>query len=100
MPNEQVPKEELLQEVDLTTEQVERAERLYHDIWSDADAHDAAREIIYLRDQLEQARKDTERLNSNTILIRGRDEFGEPTSCIHKGLDLRAAIDAAMEESH
>lgn len=44
--------------------------------------------------------KDVARLDSNTILIKGRDEFGEPTSCIHKGLDLRAVIDAAIEESH
>jgi hypothetical protein len=51
MSEELRTKEETLREVDLTTEQVERAERLYHDIWSDADAHDAAREIIFLRDE-------------------------------------------------
>jgi hypothetical protein len=48
---------------------------------------------------IERLRADVARLNSNTILIHGRDEFGESTSCIHTGLDLRAAIDAAMEQS-
>lgn len=53
-----------------------------------------------VRFKLMDLQKDADRLNSNTILIKGRDEFGEPTSCIHKGMDLRAAIDAAMGESH
>ncbi len=42
---------------------------------------------------------DAERLNSRTIRIEGFDEFGYPTACLHKGIDLRAAIDKAIEES-
>lgn len=51
---EQVPSEELVAEVELTPEQEARASQLQHDIWCDADALDAAREIIHLRDRVRE----------------------------------------------
>ena len=42
--------------------------------------------------------RDKERLDSRTIRIIHRDDLGNPSPCIHSGIDLRAAIDAAREE--
>lgn len=42
--------------------------------------------------------QDAERLNSKTILVSGWDEFGTPQIVHHVGIDLRSAIDAAMEK--
>jgi hypothetical protein len=38
---------------------------------------------------------DRARLDSNLIALRTRDEFGQSHTVIHKGMDLRAAIDEA-----
>lgn len=52
----QLSRDDCVVEVELTPEQAARAECLQHDIWCNADAHDAAREIIFLRDQLTDLR--------------------------------------------
>ncbi|WP_025371774.1 hypothetical protein [Advenella mimigardefordensis] len=43
--------------------------------------------------------KDKERLDSGCIITQERDDFGDEHSCERRGLDLRAAIDAAIAES-
>jgi hypothetical protein len=43
--------------------------------------------------------RDTLRLDSGRIMTDERDEFGEEYQCDRRGIDLRAAIDAAMEEA-
>lgn len=73
MASEQVPSDDCVVEVELTPEQEARAERLQHDIWCDADAHDAAREIIYLRDRVRQ-------LEKLTIWQCGCGEWNPPAS--------------------
>lgn len=57
-----------------------------------------AQSVEVLEQAILEMHADVTRLNSNTILIHGRDEFGEPQSVHHVGLDLRAAIDAAVEQ--
>jgi hypothetical protein len=42
--------------------------------------------------------KDGKRLDLRAIVIEGRDEFDEPARTLHVDIDLRAAIDAAMQE--
>ena len=44
---------------------------------------------------LEAAREDAERLDSGTIRIIERDEFGMQHTTAYSGVDLRAAIDQA-----
>lgn len=44
-------------------------------------------------------REDKERLDFGQIRIREMDELGDFHWCIHKGLNLRAAIDAARKEA-
>jgi len=39
--------------------------------------------------------RDKARLDSGRIVIHSRDEFGEPCSTEHIGINMRAAIDAA-----
>lgn len=46
-------------------------------------------------DALEAAREDAERLDSGTIRIIERDEFGMQHTTAYSGVDLRAAIDQA-----
>jgi hypothetical protein len=41
--------------------------------------------------------KDAERLDSGCIVLTHRDEFGEPYKCEYRGINLREAIDAAMQ---
>jgi hypothetical protein len=55
-------------------------------------------EIESLRTQLAAAQKDAERLNSGMLKLKHRDEFGDDYTCLYTGLDLRAAIDQAMQE--
>lgn len=59
--------------------------------------YDAADAIASLQARLDAAEKDAARLDSGRIMISGRDEFGEPTTVIHCGMNLRSAIDAAAE---
>lgn len=51
-----------------------------------------------LQAEVEALRRDAERLDSKRILVHSRDEFGEPVSVLHTGIDLRAAIDAARAQ--
>lgn len=55
-------------------------------------------EIARLTKELEEARKDTDRLNSGIILTQDRDDFGDQNNCLRTGIDLRAAIDAAIRQ--
>ncbi len=53
-------------------------------------------EIGRLRAEVEALRADAERLDCGQIMISTLDEFGEPKQVWHTGMNLRAAIDAAM----
>lgn len=44
-----------------------------------------------------KAEADSARLDSGMIQLSGRDEFGESFTAIHRGMNLRKAIDAAIE---
>lgn len=55
-------------------------------------------EIARLTAELEEARKDVDQLNSGVIVTQDRDEFGEQYNCLRTGIDLRAAIDAAISK--
>ena len=54
-------------------------------------------EIERLRAEVEALRADAERLDCGQIMIDTRDEFGEPKQVWHTGMNLRAAIDAAIK---
>ena len=55
------------------------------------------RDAIDLRAEVEALRADAERLDCGQIIIDTRDEFGEPKQVWHTGMNLRAAIDAAIK---
>ena len=59
---------------------------------------DLFNEYAELERENAELRRDRERLDSGRIKINGFDEFGEPCATVHNGIDLRAAIDAAMKE--
>lgn len=48
--------------------------------------------------EVQQMRKDKARLDSGVIMTHERDEFGLEYMCERRGVNLRAAIDAAMEK--
>lgn len=50
-----------------------------------------------VKSAFEQRLADTARLDSGCILLHSRDEFGEPYIQEIRGLDLRKAIDEAIE---
>jgi hypothetical protein len=52
--------------------------------------------LATLRAYLALAEKDAQRLDSGCIVTNDRDEFGEEYITERRGLDLRAAIDAAI----
>src|SRR5690606_39570046 len=67
-------------------------------------AHPTDAELLEMLDEaganaakaaLEAAREDAERLDSGTIRIIERDEFGMQHTTAYSGVDLRAAIDQA-----
>ena len=58
----------------------------------DPNANPRFRELLAA---LEAAREDAERLDSGTIRIIERDEFGMQHTTAYSGVDLRAAIDQA-----
>jgi len=60
--------------------------------------HPATRSELALWDALEAARMDAERLDSGTIRIIERDEFGMQHTTAYSGVDLRAAIDQARRK--
>lgn len=55
-------------------------------------------ELEKTRKEIDALRADKKRLDSRTIRIIHRDDLGNPSPCIHAGIDLRAAIDAARRE--
>ena len=57
---------------------------------------EAADEIERLTAERDALRADAERLDCGQIMIDTFDEFGEPKQVWHTGMDLRAAIDAAI----
>ena len=56
---------------------------------------EAATTIATLRAEAQELRADAERLDSGRIVLAHLDEFGEPSSTMFCGVNLRAAIDAA-----
>ena len=68
---------------------------LYHDGCGNAQC---ARDhlVVHLTAEVEALRADAERLDCGQIMISTLDEFGEPKQVWHTGMNLRAAIDAAM----
>jgi len=66
---------------------------------ADGDAHGQLAEIEAALTEaaaaLEAAQEDAERLDSGTIRIIERDEFGMQHTTAYSGVDLRAAIDQA-----
>ena len=69
---------------------------LYHDGCGNAQC---ARDhlVVHLTAEVEALRADAERLDCGQIMIDTRDEFGEPKQVWHTGMNLRAAIDAAIK---
>ena len=63
--------------------------------WADT-LHAAAAELRRLHARVQELERDKERLDSGCILTDERDEFGDEYQCARRGLDLRAAIDAAI----
>ena len=55
-------------------------------------------QLARLRAENERLKADAARLDCGQIMIDTRDEFGEPKQVWHTGMDLRAAIDAAMAQ--
>ena len=53
-------------------------------------------DVEKLEAEVEALRADADRLDCGQIMIDTRDEFGEPKQVWHTGMNLRAAIDAAM----
>ena len=56
-------------------------------------------ELIQLRNEVAKLVEDKKRLDSRCIAFQDRDEFGEPCNREYTGMNLRAAIDAAMRSN-
>lgn len=54
-------------------------------------------DVEKLEADVEALRADADRLDCGQIMIDTRDEFGEPKQVWHTGMNLRAAIDAAIK---
>lgn len=67
--------------------------------WASANPDAAARRIRELERENAALLEDKERLDFGQIRIRQMDELGDFYWCIHKGMNLRAAIDAARKEA-
>lgn len=57
----------------------------------------AIEQAVLQSEQVQAWKKDAERLDSGCIVTNERNDFGEEYTCERRGLNLRAAIDAAME---
>jgi hypothetical protein len=70
--------------------------KIYFDTGRTSQEWDAMEtKIVNLERENAALRADKERLDSRTIRIIHRDDFGNQSPCIHAGIDIRAAIDAA-----
>lgn len=58
---------------------------------------DQIERVVDLRRENAALRKDKDRLDSGMIRLRAFSEWGNGW-CVHSGIDLRAAIDAARKE--
>ena len=73
------------------------------DSWRDQASARAADAVRFMQErdaaraEVEALRADAERLDCGQIMIDTRDEFGEPKQVWHTGMNLRAAIDAAIK---
>jgi hypothetical protein len=73
--------------------------KIYFDTGRTSQEWDAMEtKIVNLERENAALLRDKERLDSRTIRIIHRDDLGNPSPCIHSGIDLRAAIDAARKE--
>ncbi len=72
------------------------------DSWRDQASARAADAVRFMQErdaaraEVEALRADAERMDCGQIMISTLDEFGEPKQVWHTGMNLRAAIDAAM----
>lgn len=86
----------------LTDEQRELLFILHMEDFMDGESADRAIKAIeraVLRSpEVQQMRKDKARLDSGVIMTHERDEFGLEYMSERRGVNLRAAIDAAMEK--
>lgn len=64
--------------------------------WLEAEKHSWKTYAAGLNSRIDALSKDAERLDSGCIMTHERDDYGQEYKCQRNGLNLRAAIDAAI----